>query len=87
MIVAILALAEVKIIQNENREIQPFMTAEDPLTVAQDQGASSKVSSKRISRDPTFHESRGTTTVAEDRGISSKDTSKQESRDPSRWTQ
>jgi len=28
MIVAILALAEVKIIQNENREIQPFMTAE-----------------------------------------------------------
>ena len=31
MIVAILALAEVKIIQNENREIQPFTTAEDPL--------------------------------------------------------
>ena len=31
MIVAILALAEVKIIQNENREIQPFKSAEDPL--------------------------------------------------------
>ena len=43
-----------------------FYDSRGSTTVAQDQGASSKVSSKRRSRDPTFHDSRGTTTVAED---------------------